>query len=1100
MTARHTRRRGLTIVAGMAVAGVVAATVASVASADQGSGVGSAPAARAEKDQVKKVQKKDKLGQHDRQLLSAAQQKGTKRVTLMLATEKGATKDVVKAVKAQGGWTGMVNDRIGYVRASVPTTKVDKVAGILKVIAVDLDESIPLPNPAVERSSKTAAAAAVAAPGKGTPDSNPYMPTRDQGATDFKTKNPAWDGRGVTIGILDSGVDLDHPALKTTSTGERKIVDWVTATDPIFDNDFTWRRMTTMVTAAPTFTYAGSTWTAPASGDYAVSRFSEAITEGSEPEGDVNRDGDTTDQFGVLYDYATNNIWVDANQDKVFTADEFMRPYKERFDVHHFGTDDPKTAVVEQMPFTVEFRKGVDLSPYQDPSLPPTADFVNIGIVEDAHASHVTGIAAGHSLFGGKMDGEAPGAKIVSSRGCTWGGGCTAAALTDGMVDLVANRHVDVVNMSIGGLPALNDGNNARSALYNRLIDEYGVQLFISAGNSGPGVNTIGDPSVATDVVSVASSITKETWLANYGSTVSTPLTLHNYSSRGPREDGGFKPNIMAAGSAISTVPRWLKQPDVAETGYTLPVGYAMFNGTSMASPQAAGGAALLLSAAFATGTDTSPAQLRNSIYSSAKFVKGLEAIGQGAGQMNVPAAWTLIKKRPMTQGYTVSAPVCTPISDFLATPDVGTGVYNRCGSNEGGQVAGVAKTYTVSATRTSGRAGAALHQLRLVGNDGTFTLGATKAQMAKGTKVSIPVTAKTSTQGAHSAILEIDDPATPVVDHRVLLTVVLAKELAKPSYATSTSDKVGRNLTKKLFVNVPAGTKALQVNLAGTATKSQVRFIGINPYGVPVESTSSLECYTNFSDPSTCKPTSRNYANPLPGIWEFEVEARRTSPFLDNPFRLTAAAQGVVVNPETQTLPSVTAGEPSPVSWRVSNSFGPVTVTPKGGSLGSSSSSRKTIADGDQQTFEVVVPAGAERLDVAIGNTSDLGADLDLTVKNAAGAVVGSSADGDSEESVSLAAPAAGTYTVVVDGYSVPAGTTQYDYLDVFFSPALGTLDVPGTAIDLPAGGSTTVTGQVTAQQAPASGRRLFGEMNVVSSEGAVLGTGSVVIGAVTQ
>ena len=71
------------------------------------------------------------------------------------------------------------------------------------------------------------------------------------------------------------------------------------------------------------------------------------------------------------------------------------------------------------------------------------------------------------------------------------------------MVDLVVNRSVDVVNMSIGGLPALNDGNNARATLYNRLINDYGVQLFISAGNSGPGVNTIGDPAVATDVVGV---------------------------------------------------------------------------------------------------------------------------------------------------------------------------------------------------------------------------------------------------------------------------------------------------------------------------------------------------------------------------------------------------------------------------------------------------------------------------------------------------------------------------------------------------------------------------------------------------------------------
>ncbi|WP_406832963.1 S8 family serine peptidase [Pedococcus sp. KACC 23699] len=1097
MTARRTRRRGLTIVAGMAVAGVVAATVAPVASAEPGGGVGKAPIAKAQKDKVKKVQKKDKLGQHDRQLLATAQQKGTKRVTLMLATQKGATKDVVAAVKAAGGYTGMVNDRIGYVRASVPTGKVDKVAGALKVIAVDLDEAIPMPNPAVE-TAKPGATTAVAAPGKSTPDSNPYMPTRDQGSVDFKKKNRAWDGRGVTIGILDSGVDLDHPALKTTSTGQRKIVDWVTATDPVFDGDATWRPMITKVTATPTFTYANATWTAPKAGDYSVSRFSENITEGSEPEGDVNRDGDTTDKFGILYDYATNDIWVDANQDMKFTADEMMRPYKERFDVHHFGTDNPRTAVVERMPFTVEFRKNVSLAPYQDPTLPPTADFVNIGIVEDAHASHVAGIAAGHSLFGGKMDGEAPGAKIVSSRGCTWGGGCTAAALTDGMVDLVANRHVDVVNMSIGGLPALNDGNNARAALYNRLIDEYGVQLFISAGNSGPGVNTIGDPSVATDVVSVASSITKETWLSNYGSVVSSPLNLHNYSSRGPREDGGFKPNIMAAGSAISSVPQWLKQPDVAETGYTLPVGYAMFNGTSMASPQAAGGAALLLSAAFATGTDTTPAQLRNSIYTSAKFVKGIEAIGQGAGQMNVPGAWTLLRKRPATQDYTVTAPVCTPISDFLATPGVGTGVYNRCGSKDGGQVSGVSKTYTVSATRTSGRSGSALHQLRLIGNDGTFTLGTTKAQMPKGTKVSIPVTARTTSQGAHSAILEIDDPTTSVVDQRVLLTVVLAKELTKPSYATTTSDRVGRNLTKKLFVNVPAGTKALQVNLGGIATKSQVRFIGINPYGVPVESTSSLECYTNFSDPKTCKPTSRNYANPLPGIWEFEVEARRTSPFLDNPFRLTAAAQGVTVDPETQTLPTAKAGTPTPVSWKVTNTFGPVTVQPQGGSLGSSLSDRKTITDGAQQSFDVVVPAGAERLDVAIGNTSDLGADLDLTVYNG-GKVVASSADGDSEEAVSIANPPAGTYTAVIDGYSVPSGTTQYDYLDVFFSPALGSLDVPSTLIDLAPGASTTITGEVTAEQAPAAGRKLFGEMNVVSSEGAVLGTGSVVVGAVT-
>jgi hypothetical protein len=57
----------------------------------------------------------------------------------------------------------------------------------------------------------------------------------------------------------------------------------------------------------------------------------------------------------------------------------------------------------------------------------------------------------------------------------------------------------------------------------------------------------------------------------------------------------------------------------------------------------------------------------------------------------------------------------------------------------------------------------------------------------------------------------------------------------------------------------------------------------------------------------------------------------------------------------------------------------------------------------------------------------------------------------------------------------------------------------VPGTAVSLARGASTTVTGQLTANAAPATGRQLFGEMRAVSSEGAVLGTGAVVVSAVT-
>lgn len=1089
MRTRRTRllRSGAASTIALALA-VASAGAAGAATDDQQPQVDQAPQQTAQTDEVKDAPAGDKLGQPDRELLAEARQNGDKRVSVMIATERKATKPVVDSLEASGAWVGRVDDKIGYVRASVPTSRVEKIAALSKVDAVDLDETIPIDDPAPGKVSADGSAPS-SAPGKSTPNANPYMPTRETGTTDFVKKNPKYDGRGVTIGIIDSGVDLDHPALQKTSTGERKIVDWVTGTDPLLDDDGTWRAMITSVKATPTFAYADQTWTAPREGTFRVSRFSESITAGSEPDGDVNRDGDTTDRFGILYDEDTHDIWVDANQDNTFSDDELMRPYNEKFQVGHFGTDDPSTDVVERMPFTVEYREDVSLAPL---GASGTADFVNIGIVEDAHGSHVAGIAAGHSLFGGAMNGQAPGAKIVSTRACTWGGGCTAAALLDGMVDLVTNRGVDVVNMSIGGLPALNDANNARATVYDRLIDDYGVQLFISAGNSGPGLNTIGDPSVAGKVVSVASSISKETWKANYGSVVSAALALHPFSSRGPTESGDFKPNISAPGSAISTVPQWLKQPDLKEAGYTLPIGYAMFNGTSMASPQAAGAAAVLLSGTFAREIPVTPKQLRNALYTAAKPFKGESVAGQGTGQLDVAGAWNLLLKKSVTANYTTDAPVCTPLSDFLLKPGRGTGIYNRCAADQGGQTLNKAKTYDVRLTRTTGTTRAVKHTVRIVGNDGTFSAPRT-ITVPRGKTVSLKVTATTRSAGAHAAIVEVDDPGTAVVDHRIMATVVQSNALASPTFSQVGRATVERNRSKSFFVTVPKGAKALQVNLSGIATRSQTRFIAINPYGVPVESTASTACYTNFSDAKACKPTSRSYADPLPGVWEIEVESRRTSPLLQNPFTLTAAAQGVTVDPATQEVAPAADGGATDLAWTLKNAFGPVTVTPRGGDLGSALAERPSIASGEEQRYTVDVPEGASSLTATIGNTADAGADLDLAVLGPDGAQAGQSADGDSEESVTLDAPAAGRYTVVVTGYSVPAGSTAYDYLDVFYSSGLGTLRVDSTPIQLARGGTATVRGSLEPSAQPTQGRSLFGEMQVVSSEGAVLGSGTV-------
>ena len=1072
-------------------ASVVAASAVTVAGG--AATASAAPTAAPDASQATPV---EALGSHDAKLLAAAEAKKAPTVTLIVATKKGEAKDVAADLKNLGAAVTERYDSIGYVLAKVPTSKVVKAATLPGVSAVDLDETIQLPDPTPEvaPSGKKAAQQAATLPGPGadTQAANPYMPSNEIGAVDFVADNPQWDGRGVTIGIMDSGVDLGHPALQKTTTGERKIVDWVTATDPF--EDATWRAMITEVTG-PSFTAAGATWTAPA-GTYRFNRFSESITAASDPAGDVNRDGDRTDTFGILYDPATHNIWVDTNQNNNFTDDAMMRPYKEKFDVGYFGTDNPATPVAERIPFVVEYREDVDTAPIGGPSL---LDYVNIGIVESTHGTHVAGITAANDMLGnGAFDGAAPGAKLVSARACSWGGGCTYAALTTGMADLVINRKVDVINMSIGGLPALNDGNNARTQLYNNLITTYGVQMFISAGNSGPGLNTIGDPSVAANVVSVAASISKDTWLANYGSVVTKKNALFNFSSRGPREDGGVKPNVTAPGSAISTAPTWQLGNPVPEAGYSLPPGYAMLNGTSMASPQAAGAAALLLSAAKATDKGVTPAALRRAIYSSAKPINDVPTYGQGYGMFNVPGAWKLLRKGVETRSYTSEAPVCTVLSGQLGTPNQGTGLYNRCASTVGGQRIGQSETYQVKVTRTSGPAGTVKHNVGLRGNDGTFKAPKTVSLPLNET-VTVPVTAKPATAGAHGAIMTIDDPATSVIDFEVSTVVVASNDVKEPDFSFSAEGSVDRNGFTSYFVTVPPGAGALQMNLSGIATGSQTRFIAFNPYGVPVDPTSSLGCYTNFSDANACKPQERDYQNPIAGVWEIEVESRRTSPSLNNPFQLTARVQGVAVEPAVVELPSVTAGTATPVTWSLTNTFGPVTVAGQGGPLSSVHAERPTIAEGTSHEYTVEVPAGATRFTARIGNPASAAADLDLYVYRGA-AEVGRAADGDSEEAVTINNPPAGTYRVVVDGYAVDGagGSTAYDYRDSFSAATLGNLSASATPLNLAHGGTATLTGAVTAQSTPVAGRALFGELSVVTTEGAVVGRGAVSIGTV--
>jgi subtilisin family serine protease len=1068
MTQRESRRRGIGAAFTAAVLGLSLIALPSTATA--------APTA-VPPDAA------DLLGKQDRDLLIQAERDGKSTVTVLVLAKAGQTKQTIDQLTSAGAKIQYRADDLGYVRAEVPIANVEKAAKQPALAGFDLDKTYHFVEPRPEGIQNPTPQPA---PGANTPNVNPYMPTGDTGAAQFVEQNKKFDGRGVTVGIIDSGVDLGHPSLNTTSTGAAKIVDWVTATDSAFtdgvnnDDDPTWIDMSNPAPGQPS--------------QFRFGLFNERDPRlGGELGNDVNRDGNPAGSigtFGVLWDTATNTVWVDTNQNKSFADEKALTDYKVQRDQDEFGTDNPATPVRESMPFVVQ--------------TDPANQTVNIGIVSGEHGSHVAGIAAGNSLFGGDMSGAAPGANLLSVRVCLFVTGCTRHAMEQGMI-YAAEHGVDIINMSVGGLDLINDGESDTELLYNRLIDEHDVQIFISAGNDGPAANTVSGPSLAGKVMSVGSYITKASWQRNYGSDAAQEDNLHPFSGRGPTEAGGFKPDIVAPGSAISTIPTWMEGGPVAGT-YPLPPGYALLQGTSMASPAAAGAAALLVSAAVQKGVSHKPDQLRTAMKSSARYLDNYQAYEQGNGLIDVKKAWNLLKADIRTTAISSSVPVNTILSDFLVQPGFGQGIYDREGVQPGDRFT---REYTFK--RTSGASSPQTYQVKWVGNDGTFS-SANTILLPLNSAVKFRVTVNPRSAGIHSATLNLDSPMTTGIEYQTLNTVVAAEDFtAGNGFQIKHGGQVARNDWDSYFVRVPAGTPALKVDLQGGGTTpgaGQVRFLRYHPYGIALEgNTQTTNCYNPPVPPGNAcntgdSPTTRTAVSPTAGVWEIVVEARRTSDAAKAPYTLTVSVLGATVSPNPDTIASSTLNQPINRSYTLTNKFGPFTGRATGTDLGSARIARPTIADGGQAQFQIPVTAGAKQLKVKIGNPADLTADLDLFLFNCTtGSCVqtASSADGDAEESVTINNPAAGVWVALVDGFAVPDGETAYDYVDVFTSPSFGTVTVSDTNASHAAGSSWTVPGVVTPKVAPSAGRVLLGNVEVRTDQNILVGSGNVVVQSVS-
>lgn len=110
-----------------------------------------------------------------------------------------------------------------------------------------------------------------------------------------------------------------------------------------------------------------------------------------------------------------------------------------------------------------------------------------------------------------------------------------------------------------------------------------GLTILFAAGNDGPGSDTIGSPATAKNLLAVGNSQNRYT---------GAPNSIMDGSSRGPVDDGRIKPDVIAPGGYV----RSCKAQEATDTGGATwtSTWYMEYTGTSMATPNAAGTAALI--------------------------------------------------------------------------------------------------------------------------------------------------------------------------------------------------------------------------------------------------------------------------------------------------------------------------------------------------------------------------------------------------------------------------------------------------------------------------------------------------------------------------
>jgi hypothetical protein len=1019
---------------------------------------------------------RDKLFKNHYELITLAKLRGEKTAVVLVAAYTGQISAAAAEVKRLGGEVHFQADEVDYLRARVPVDQIQALAASSSVqsldIDVDPDKFAPSPDfPADDREFPSSVP-----PDPDTPLSHPYLPGRDMDITSFHATHPTFDGRGVTLAILDATPDFLLPELQSATSLDgqpiQKIANLLASTDPRDDDDPMWVKMDTQVHAdGGKFAAQGVDYIAPGDGDYRFGFFDErALNAPAYIHKDVNFDRNpegSSGLFAVIWDEKTNTVWVDTDQDHNFLNEHALQDYAIHHDVGIFGTNKPASARRKSVGFVIQ--------------TDPDKKYVRVTLGIWQHVTEVSGAAVGKGFYGGSYGGVAPEAQLETIFYAP-----DIFRLVESTIMAARAKNIDVICLEPSILDEVNnpvhDGTLVAGTIFTRLRDKY-QKLILSPANNSAGMTTVVDEVSSRGVIAVGAYQSAESYRINNGATVANYDNLHLVGSFGPAGNGALKPEIISPSEIISTDPGY--KPAKIEKGvYEIPPGYDIAGGTSTAGPTASAAVALLISAAKQSNIHYDAGRLKTALLSTARFLPSFPAYKQGNGLVQVGAAWAMLQeldKKYDPLAIESHAPVKTELAQYLNPPFEGPGVFER-----EGWVPQQSATRSITFKRTSGPSSPETFRLEWVGDNGAFQ-SADSITLPLNTPVELPISIHVGDPGVYSAILNLKRAGYPGIAYQVLNTIVAADSFDQANHF-SVEKKVlaERPGTPSFFYRVPPDTPALRVHLSIPDKKPTLRVNVIPP-------DLSTRIKWDIVGDTEKGELDRVILNPTPGVWElilwdnnfvFQPEQLDSTPLAPVPADLTLSALGVAASPETWQINPKPSDAQYSKEIRFTNRLAPFSGKSVSFSLGSSASGHSSIKQGEQQTYDIQVPAGADMLRANLTSTSDPNADLDLYVfqiLKGTALLQAKSDSSSSKESVVIDKPGAGEWKVVINAFRVPGGSVDYTYDDAFFHPAFGTVTVDDKTDSRANAAVWNVTATARVLATPAADRFLTGLVPVV-------------------